>query len=379
MMIRRYIVKDMPEAVVHIRRELGKDAVILSSKRITLKKWLGLWRYKRLEVVAATGDDVPVRVRGVDTHPKAQQRPQPTQSLQVPAIPSPLEDVQKQIEDMKRLLERVVVAAPGVRPPLVHQLIRQGLNEEHVSRLMESFTATRTPVGGEGTGEPWTSGKQHDLFVQHVLRDMEAQVEAQPIAPTSRVVALVGPTGVGKSTTIAKLAALHVLAGNRKVGLLTTDTYRIAAVDQLKTYADILNIPLEVVYKTSDIPGALERLADRDLTLLDTAGRNFRVERHVEELRHWLQQISVDETYLVLALTSKTEDLDAIAAAFERVPVDKFLFTKLDETTTYGAILNLLYSYRKPLSYLTTGQNVPDDIEVASLEKILRLMIGGAA
>ncbi|CAM3903889.1 GTPase [Alicyclobacillus pomorum] len=321
MMIRRYIVKDMPEAVVHIRRELGKDAVILSSKRITLKKWLGLWRYKRLEVVAA----------------------------------------------------------PGVRPPLVHQLIRQGLNEEHVSRLMESFTATRTPVGGEGTGEPWTSGKQHDLFVQHVLRDMEAQVEAQPIAPTSRVVALVGPTGVGKSTTIGKLAALHVLAGNRKVGLLTTDTYRIAAVDQLETYADILNIPLEVVYETSDIPGALERLADRDLILLDTAGRNFRVERHVEELRHWLQQISVDETYLVLALTSKTEDLDAIAAAFERVPVDKFLFTKLDETTTYGAILNLLYSYRKPLSYLTTGQNVPDDIEVASLEKILRLMIGGAA
>ena len=115
------------------------------------------------------------------------------------------------------------------------------------------------------------------------------------------------------------------------------------------------------------------------MILLDTAGRNFRVERHVEELRHWLQQISVDETYLVLALTSKTEDLDAIAAAFERVPVDKFLFTKLDETTTYGAILNLLYSYRKPLSYLTTGQNVPDDIEVASLEKILRLMIGGAA
>lgn len=166
MMIRRYIVKDMPEAVVHIRRELGKDAVILSSKRITLKQWLGLWRYKRLEVVAAT----------------------------------------------------------GVRPPLVHQLIRQGLNEEHVSRLMESFTATRTPVGGEGTGEPWTSGKQHDLFVQHVLRDMEAQVEAQPIAPTSRVVALVGPTGVGKSTTIAKLAALHVLAGESE-SRITHDGY----------------------------------------------------------------------------------------------------------------------------------------------------------
>lgn len=425
MMIRRYIVKDMPEAVVQIRRELGKDAVILSSKRITLKKWLGLWRSKRLEVLAASGDDVPVRVHGVDISPKLQQRSQSTQSsqvlsaqpqlapqasgapqaaAQVPGVASvetahvisvlesqpsaresavaatwPLEDVRKQIEDMKRLLQSAVVRAPGLRPPLVQRLMRQGLNEDHVSRLVESFTATRVSTSGEDIGAPLTVEIHSDLFVQHVLRDLEALVEAQPIAPTSRVVALVGPTGVGKSTTIAKLAALHVLAGKRKVGLLTTDTFRIAAVDQMKTYADILNIPLEVVYKTSDIPGALERLADRDLILLDTAGRNFRVERHVDELRQLLQQISVDETYLVLAMTSKAEDLDVIAAAFERVPVDKFLFTKIDETATYGAILNLLYSYRKPLSYLTTGQNVPNDIEVASMEKILRLMIGGAA
>jgi flagellar biosynthesis protein FlhF len=217
------------------------------------------------------------------------------------------------------------------------------------------------------------------LFIGTVRRDLADLTQAQPIQPTSRVVAMVGPTGVGKTTTIAKLAALHVISGRRKVGLLTMDTFRIAAVDQLRTYANILDVPLEVAYQPEDLPAALERLADRDLIFIDTAGRNFRMDIHVEELRNAFGRIRVDETYLVLSVTSKPEDLDYLASAFSQLPIDKFLFTKLDETTTYGAILNLLYTYRKPLSYLTTGQNVPNDIEVASMDKVLRLILGGAA
>jgi flagellar biosynthesis protein FlhF len=394
MMIRRYIVKDMPEAVVLIRKELGKDAVILSSKRITLKKWMGLWRYKRLEVLAATGDDVPVRVHSRDGKPDSSSShsthgESADHSHQPQALPaagtvtsdvsaSALEDVRRQIADVKRLLETSVLT-PTIRPPLIQQLLRQGVSEDCVVRIMEQFpsvSATAADSEGEGASAPV---RPRDLFIGTVRRDLADLTQAQPIQPTSRVVAMVGPTGVGKTTTIAKLAALHVISGRRKVGLLTMDTFRIAAVDQLRTYANILDVPLEVAYQPEDLPAALERLADRDLIFIDTAGRNFRMDIHVEELRNAFGRIRVDETYLVLSVTSKPEDLDYLASAFSQLPIDKFLFTKLDETTTYGAILNLLYTYRKPLSYLTTGQNVPNDIEVASMDKVLRLILGGAA
>ena len=220
---------------------------------------------------------------------------------------------------------------------------------------------------------------EREQLVQHILGNLGELANPRPIAKESRIVALVGPTGVGKTTTVAKLAALNVLAGSRKVGLLTMDTFRIAAVEQLRTYANILNVPLQVVYHRDEVGAALERLADRDLILVDTAGRNFRLDTHVEELQGLLGMIPVDETFLVLSLTGKLEDLDVIAEAFGNLPVDKFLFTKLDETASYGAILELLWTHRKPLSYLTTGQNVPDDIEVASVERLVRLIFGGAA
>jgi flagellar biosynthesis protein FlhF len=394
MMIRRYIVRDMPEAVLMIRKELGKDAVILSSKRITLKKWMGLLRYKRLEVLAATGDDVPVRVHargGKDEssspHSTSAESGDLARKDAAPgtagasvndASASALEDVRRQIADVKKLLETSVLT-PTIRPPLIQQLLRQGVAEDCVVRIMEQFPGL-SPVGTDSEGDgSIAQARQRDLFIGAVRRDLANLTQAQPIQPSSRIVAMVGPTGVGKTTTIAKLAALEVIAGKRKVGLLTMDTFRIAAVDQLRTYANILNVPLEVAYQPEDLPVALERLSDRGLIFIDTAGRNFRMDIHVQELQNALGRVPVDETYLVLSVTSKPEDLDSLAAVFSQLPIDKFLFTKLDETTTYGAILNLLYTYRKPLSYLTTGQNVPNDIEVASVDKVLRLILGGAA
>ncbi|WP_026974474.1 flagellar biosynthesis protein FlhF [Alicyclobacillus contaminans] len=392
MMIRRYVVREMPDAVIQIRRELGKDAVILSSKRITIKKWLGLWRTKRIEVLAAAGDDVPVRIAGPREWSQmkagraaAPVRPagendaaqaaagtgadtsagEPSGGVSHPTS-TPLDDVRAQIEEMKQML-RTMVGGPSspMRPPLMQQLLRQGVSEERIVRWLRADD----PSEAEGA---------HEAFLKRVMTEL-AEVEARPIEPTSRVVALVGPTGVGKSTTIAKLASLHVLAGKRRIGLLTTDTFRIAAVDQMRTYANILNIPLEVVYHEDEAQAAMRRLSNCDLVLMDTAGRNFRMDRHVEEVRGLLEAVGADETILVLSAASKGEDMEAVTAAFADLPIDKFLFTKLDETSTYGAILNLLDAYRKPLSYVTTGQNVPDDIEVASFENLLRLIVGGAS
>lgn len=404
MMVRRYVVKDMPEAIALIRRDLGKDAVILSTKKISLKKWFGFWRLKRIEVLAATGDGVPTRVTPERVQDMKKNLPVPTPAVSVPSpaegsiAPPPqmvvmasesdsevkLDDVYKEISDVKQLLRSKLssTADEPVEETLFRHLVRQGLDEEQVRSLFALTPVQQSDVDDASVSVESTRKPEQALresLGQKILELLQELSHAEPIASTSRIVALVGPTGVGKTTTIAKLAALNVLGGQRKVGLITTDTFRIAAVEQLRTYANILNVPLQVVYQPSELHHALHALADCDLILMDTAGRNFRIDRNVVEMKHILSAVPVDETYLVLSMTSKPDDLDKVAAVFQELPVDKFLFTKMDETSTYGAILNLMMTYRKPISYVTTGQNVPDDIEVANVEKVLRLIFGGAA
>jgi flagellar biosynthesis protein FlhF len=196
------------------------------------------------------------------------------------------------------------------------------------------------------------------------------------MSPDTRIVHFVGPTGVGKTTTIAKLAAEQVLKYNRKVGFITSDTYRIAAVEQLKTYATILNVPLEVVFSPQDLSKAYEQLQDRDLIFMDTAGRNYRNEMYVSELNALLRSQGKSETFLVLSLTTKYKDMKAITDNFSKFKLDKVLFTKLDETDSYGAVVNLVHDFKLQLSYVTHGQNVPDDITELDEQRILDLILG---
>lgn len=425
MMVKRYVVKDMPEAVMMIRRDLGKDAVILSTKKVSKKKWLGLWRSTAIEVVAAVGEDVPVRasasqvsslngatrtqeIHGVQPAQSEtaagfmpfvgtmapQNVPSASKVTTVPHVPGPnleatdterasaagfganasdMDALKRELTDMKRLLELSLSSQDVSQSHMFNRLIDQGIERDLVTDILEEAQARQ----GLYLGPNRSSLVGHE-DVEAVLKAKLGILEtAKPIAASSRVVALFGPTGVGKTTTIAKLAALSVLAG-RNVGLITTDTYRIAAVEQLKTYANILNVPLQVVYKHEEILKAYEKFADRDLVLIDTAGRNYRTEENLAEIRGWLSNIPVDETLLVISMASKPQDADFIASVLSKVPAQKFIFTKLDETTSYGTIINLLLKYKMPVSYFTTGQNVPDDIEIANVDKIVEWVVGGA-
>jgi flagellar biosynthesis protein FlhF len=198
------------------------------------------------------------------------------------------------------------------------------------------------------------------------------------IDPSARVVHFVGPTGVGKTTTIAKLAAEQTIKLGKKVGFITSDTYRIAAVDQLRTYANILNVPMEVVFSPMDLPKAYRQLAERDLILMDTAGRNFRSELHVSEVNSLLQSDQPGETVLVLSMTGKTADMVAIAERFIQYGVQKVLFTKLDETEVYGAILNLILQFELQPTHLASGQTVPDDIAPFQAGSYIAMLLGEA-
>ncbi|MGO4371483.1 flagellar biosynthesis protein FlhF, partial [Paenibacillus sp. MCAF20] len=201
----------------------------------------------------------------------------------------------------------------------------------------------------------------------------------QAIDPDARVIHFVGPTGVGKTTTIAKLAAEQSIKFSRKVGFITSDTYRIAAVDQLRTYANILNIPLEVVVSQPDLTKAYKQLDDRELIYMDTAGRNFRSELHVSEVFSLLQTKEPSETILVLSLTAKTKDMAAVAEQFAKYGVRKVLFTKLDETSVFGTIFNLIMKYELLPTYLAAGQTVPDDIERFRIQSYIQLLLGDSS
>ena len=218
------------------------------------------------------------------------------------------------------------------------------------------------------------------LLKARIARMIEDEIQVTgPIQVTQqspRLVALVGPTGVGKTTTIAKLAANYRLREKTRVGLITVDTYRIAAVEQLRTYADIIALPMEVVSTPRQMREAVARLADLDLVLMDTAGRSPQDEVKIQELKSMLAEAQADEVHLVLSSVNSANSLKKTAELFADVGTTALVLTKLDEATGLGNLLPLVRSCQLPLSYLTNGQNVPDDIEPADRRKLARIVLG---
>mgnify|MGYP001810154869 CR=1 FL=1 len=190
------------------------------------------------------------------------------------------------------------------------------------------------------------------------------------------VVAFIGPTGVGKTTTLAKIAADFTLSKGKRVGLVTADTYRIAAVEQLKTYAEILNLPVTVAYSPTDIRAAVETHRDKDLVLIDTAGRSHRNRQQFDELRQLLTAIETDEVYLVLSVNTGRAACQEILEHYTFMKDYRLLFTKLDEAPVPGIIFNARLRTGKPISYVTAGQSVPDDLEIANPKQLAACLAG---
>ncbi|SFT71314.1 flagellar biosynthesis protein FlhF [Selenomonas sp. GACV-9] len=190
-----------------------------------------------------------------------------------------------------------------------------------------------------------------------------------------RIVALIGATGVGKTTTLAKIAARFVLEKNIRAALITADTYRISAVEQLKTYSDIIGLPLEIVYSPDELKVAIHKHRDKDLILIDTAGRSQHNEYQMKELQDFLAVNSHIECHLVMSATTKSRDAADILEKFSVCEPDRVIFTKTDETSSVGLILNLLAQRDIALSFLTNGQSVPDDIVPATPVKLAELLL----
>jgi flagellar biosynthesis protein FlhF len=193
----------------------------------------------------------------------------------------------------------------------------------------------------------------------------------------AKTVMFIGPTGVGKTTTIAKIASYFTLNLNKNVALITADTYRIAAVEQLRTYANILNIPIKIVYTHEELDEAIKLFKDKDLILVDTAGRSYKNAEHQQEIVELVNSINNKDVFLVLSLTTKYSDILNITKSYEDIFDYKIVLTKLDETSSYGNVLNLKKQTGAKLSYVTFGQNVPDDISEINPHEVAKNILGG--
>ncbi|KHF39761.1 flagellar biosynthesis protein FlhF [Halalkalibacter okhensis] len=372
MKVKKYTANSMHEAMKVIRSELGDDAVILNSKEIDTGGFLGFFTKKKMEVIAAIDPTLP-RVQVQKTN-DSQSRQTNVGSPVPPQKGGPTQaQLMKEINQLKELVQGLNhhnrsenKEYPEPFQQIDDQLRVQGVTETIRLSIMKHLLK-------QWYDESSSKRNQQEIKseLNSYLHALLGEVSMGGLSFHKKIINLVGPTGVGKTTTIAKLAAHSVLKKQKKVALITTDTYRIAAVEQLKTYAKILNIPLEVAYSIDDFKKAIEQFTHYDLILVDSAGRNFRNKLYVDELSKVIDFKQDADTYLVLSLTSKYEDMKKIIGQFNLIPLEQVILTKFDETSTYGAMLNIPIDLKKGIAYVTTGQNVPDDIVEASCQHLL--------
>jgi len=255
---------------------------------------------------------------------------------------------------------------------LYGELVANDVDPMIALRLCEYTQRTLLEQGGDEAVDP----EQARLFMRRIIADFIPVASPIQLEPGKlRVAALVGPTGVGKTTTIAKLAAYAKLELKQKVALLTLDTFRMAAVDQLHQYAEILQVPLHVALTVEDLRAAMRFYQDRALVLIDTPGHSPKDSEMQNQLRRFLDELPEVETHLVLSATTKPRDLADIAQRFEPLKPSRIIFTKLDETSTFGPLLSTLVRVKRPLSYLGTGQEVPQDLETATSRRVADLIL----
>jgi flagellar biosynthesis protein FlhF len=402
----------MVEALNQVKSVMGSDAVILHTRTFQTRRWLGLRRREVVEITAGRGFNVGARSRRQPVAPRpappamntysrngAVQRA-PAQLVSPDGEPMPYRSA---AENGKQLLEM----------PAASSAVLLGINQEMatlkgmVKDLICQTRAKSNPNVPEELFEYYMQLTENQVapdLATDIIRSLQKQVRPEhlqqpefvrerladqiekllpvggPIVRTKttspHVVALIGPTGVGKTTTLAKLAANFKLREKHRVGLITLDTYRIAAVDQLRKYADIIGAPLKVVNGIEELREAMVALSNCDYILIDTAGRSPKDTLKLNELKGLLAAIEPDDVHLVLSTTASQECLQLAIERFSDVRVDKLIFTKLDEAAHVGVVLNVVRQMGKSLSYVTTGQDVPDDIEVGRGRRLAQLILG---
>ncbi|WP_010301470.1 flagellar biosynthesis protein FlhF [Kurthia senegalensis] len=374
MKMKKYTAESMTEAMAKVQRDFGEDAMIVSSKAIYSKGFLGMFKKKNYEIVVGV-EPLTMPPKKVETSFFTKEVTN-VEMIEQNKMNTSMNQIQDEIASLKKLLKTQSSSAVSVQyPEVLKKVIDQMENQELDKELVTSISDELFDIYKNSREE--LSEAQMKRFAKMALRQALDGVEMKGISYEKKYINVLGPTGVGKTTTIAKMAARAVLEKRKKVGFITADTYRIGAIEQLKTYANLLQAPVEVIYSYDDYKLAKEKLSDCDFIFIDTAGRNYRESKYVDDVTKLIELNEDMENFLILSITAKQRDMEAIIEQFSAYPISKFIFTKLDETNTIGTIVNLMVKYNKGLAYYTNGQEVPEDIVEASLDKIIELVFQG--
>lgn len=366
MEIQTFRAKTMQQALHLVREQLGPEATVLHTRELHANLLGRMLGRREFEIAASVELEVPSQLTAADSF-QSSYAGQYQQDLQV-ADDDGLQELHVGLESghgipLHRETEYLPEALFDVYTDLIESDVEETIAQQYIERLQQT------------AGAVLTTAEYRELLEQYLSLEFTTANPIQASQGQGKVVALVGPTGVGKTTTIAKLAANYRLRENKRVGLITVDTYRIAAVEQLRTYAEIIDLPMEVVSTPREMREATARMGDLDLVLMDTAGRSPRDEVRIQELRAMLAEAKPAEVHLVVSAVGGARSLVNIAERFSKVGTSAMIVTKIDEAMTLGNLVTVSRNCELPISYLTDGQNVPDDIRLAKSTDIASLIL----
>lgn len=417
MTINKFQGKTEEEAIAKAKQEFGENAVIMNVKEVKPKGLFRAFKNSTYEVTAAMEekeqfvnpkralqntkklhDSINLSADEKIDIPKPEAKPDFRELIQktMPNSSRMQEPEEKKIEqrldDLSNRIEESLARAPkGEKPEtenpvkekpsseefhfvriLYSTLLKNEVNEKYVNQILDEIEKFIRP------------GNSVDMILSNVYQKLILRFGQPKTIDLSgskpKILFFVGPTGVGKTTTIAKIASKYKVEYDKKVAFITADTYRIAATEQLQVYANILDAPMAIVYSQAELNDSIAKFEDYDLVFVDTAGFSHKNEKQRNDMKTLLGGVSEEynkEVYLVLSATTKYMDLLDIVDSYREIADYKLIFTKLDETTTYGNLLNIKLYSGADLSYTTNGQNVPDDIEVFDTQKIVKKLLGG--
>lgn len=429
MTINKFQGKTKEEAIEKAKAEFGENAVIMNVKEIKPKGLFGVFASSTYEVTAAIEEkeSFSTNMSALASHAKTRENINLAADEEI-AIPQPMRTPAREesikVEPVKQRTfpeisetsivdeevdekKRAYASEKQFKERLdnLSELLEQKLSNAPQEELMKSSTQSEELNFVRMIYTTLLKNDVHEKYVNQILDEVEKFIRpgnnvdfilpniyqklvlkfGQPktielSGKKPNVVFFIGPTGVGKTTTIAKIASKYKVEYNRKVAFITADTYRIAATEQLRVYANILDAPMSIVYSVDEINEAIEKYMDYDLIFVDTAGFSHKNEQQRSDMKKLLDGVNEEyrkEVYLVLSATTKYHDLMDIVDVYREISNYKLIFTKLDETSSYGNLLNIKLYADADLSYVTNGQNVPDDIEVFDTQKIVKQLLGG--
>ena len=405
MIIKKFTGKTEAEATEAAKKELGNGLVIMNVREVKKKGLFSFLSPKKIEVTAALEDETPLKPAANNIRHVEDMETGTAKTL---SARNSTESLEKRLDSLQTLLESQLnsrqagsdkektedakelqggEAEQGVEKQeeetqnseqdkfirlLYNKMLDNEMDEKYVNSILEDASKT----------------KKADLPFDYLLANIYQKMvlkfgKSEGITPSEdgpKIVWFIGPTGVGKTTTIAKLAGKYCVEDKKKVALLTADTYRIAAAEQLRTYANILETPFRVIYTPEEMQTAVDDYWDCDYIFIDTAGRSHQNEEQLEKTKEMVDGLKRPEDYqvfLVLSATTKYKDLQKIADCYGKIAKFELVFTKLDETEAVGNLLNMKLYTGASIAYVTCGQNVPDDMEVFDPQKTVKQILGG--